>query len=111
MSSSARVRATEVRRDADRGLVRIVWADGHVGEYPFGHLRGWCPCAGCQGHGNERRFIPVANPQLRSIAAVGNYALSFAWDDGHDTGIYSYTYLRELCPCADCVPESRSDPG
>ena len=83
--------------------MRITWADGHVGDYGFAYLRGWCPCAGCQGHGNERRFVDVTDPQLVSINAVGNYALGMKWSDGHDTGIYSYAYLRELCPCASCI--------
>ena len=34
--------------------------------------------------------------------AVGKYALRFAWNDNHDLGIYSWFYLREFCPCAEC---------
>jgi len=83
--------------------VRITWSDQHVSEYAYEYLRGWCPCAGCQGHGNTVCFIHVANPQLGTIQVVGNYALSFGWADGHDTGIYSYTYLREKCPCPSCA--------
>jgi DUF971 family protein len=92
----------EVRRLPESHLVRITWRDGHVSEYPMEYLRGWCPCAGCQGHGNEPRYVANANPPLTKIAVVGNYALSFAWGDGHDTGIYTYRYLRQLCPCVVC---------
>jgi len=35
---------------------------------------------------------------------VGNYALSIIWGDGHDTGIYSYRWLRQLCACPTCRP-------
>ncbi|HVN86684.1 MAG TPA: DUF971 domain-containing protein [Candidatus Binatia bacterium] len=106
--AASRTRPTEVRRVAEEQLVRVTWADGHVGEYTFTYLRGWCPCALCQGHGGERHFVEVDNPQLASINAVGNYALGLVWADGHDTGIYSYAYLRGLCPCAACTA-ARSD--
>ncbi len=92
----------EVRRQADGPKVRIEWSDGHVSEYPWEYLRGWCPCAGCQGHGGERRFRSVGKAELVEIFPIGRYALGFRWADGHATGIYSYRYLRELCPC--CAP-------
>jgi DUF971 family protein len=100
--AGAASRATEVRRKPDQRRVRITWADGHFGEYDYAYLRGWCPCAVCQGHGGERHFVQTRDPLLASINTVGNYALSFAWADGHDAGIYSYRYLREICPCPEC---------
>lgn len=100
----------EVRRLADQHLLRISWDDAHVSEYPFDYLRGWCPCAVCQGHGNEHRFVPATNTDLAHIAVVGKYALNLAWGDGHDTGIYTYRYLRELCPCPVCRPETEGPP-
>ena len=36
------------------------------------------------------------------LEAVGNYAVSFTWQDGHNTGIYPYRLLRRLCPCPAC---------
>ena len=92
----------EVRRIPEAAIVRITWRDGHVSEYPFAYLRGWCPCATCQGHGNERRYVHGGSTELKSIGVVGNYALSLGWGDGHDTGIYAYRYLRQLCECATC---------
>jgi DUF971 family protein len=77
-------------------VVRILWNDDQLSHYPFEYLRGWCPCAACQGHGAERHFVEVNNPQLASVAMVGNYALNPKWTDGHETGIYSFEYLREL---------------
>jgi DUF971 family protein len=93
----------EVRREAGGPKVRIEWSDGHISEYPWPYLRGWCPCAGCQGHGTERRFRTGGSTELLQVFAVGRYALGFHWADGHATGIYSYRYLRELCPCCGTV--------
>ncbi|HXG22152.1 MAG TPA: DUF971 domain-containing protein [Methylomirabilota bacterium] len=77
-------------------LLRILWDDDLLSEYPLEYLRGWCPCAACQGHGGERRFVEIKNPQLASISLVGNYALNPRWVDGHETGIYTFEYLRSL---------------
>src|SRR5713101_9684217 len=83
-------------------LLRILWDDDQLGDYPFAYLRGWCPCAVCQGHGGERHFVHVENPQLVSLTTVGNYALNPAWSDGHQTGIYTFEHLRSLCACSEC---------
>ena len=93
----------EVRRDGDARVVRIAWSDGHDGVLPFAHLRGWCPCAACQGHSGAKRFIPGGNDDLQRITTVGRYALGFVWGDGHEPGIYAYPYLRSLCQCAACA--------
>ncbi len=111
MSDAAPVRArprypVEVRRLAEEGLLRITWDDDHVSDYPLAYLRGWCPCATCQGHGNERRYVHAANVAVAAIGVVGKYALNVTWGDGHDTGIYSYRYLRELCPCPTCAGQA-----
>lgn len=83
----------------------IEWADGHKGVYPHEVLRGYCPCAGCQGHSGDIRFVPGGDTSIRTIEPVGDYALHFAWGDGHDTGIYTFRYLRALCQCGECVKE------
>ena len=88
--------------------MRITWDDGHAGEYQEEYLRGYCPCALCQGHGAQRKFITVPGTALLDIRAVGNYAIEFRWQDGHSTGIYTYEYLRAICPCAVCQ-ERRND--
>ncbi len=79
--------------------MQVTWSDGHVSRYPWSYLRGWCPCAQCQGHSGVRRFRKVTQVRLEHVSVVGRYALSLRWGDGHETGIYTYTYLRELCPC------------
>ncbi len=99
----------EINHVKTQGIVRITWDDGHVGEYPKEHIRGYCPCALCQGHGSsiEKRFVEAPAAGLVAIEPVGNYAVAFRWSDGHATGIYTFDYLRTLCPCAVCE-ESKS---
>ncbi len=94
---------TEINHAKSKGTIRITWNDGHVGQYEQEYLRGYCPCALCQGHGGRLRFIPVPGAMLEEIRGVGNYAVEFIWRDGHTTGIYSYDYLRSICPCAECA--------
>lgn len=89
---------TEVRNDRDTQNVAIRWASGADSLLPYQTLRGYCPCAVCQGHGaGPRKFVtPPAALALAGIRAVGNYALQLQWSDGHSTGLYTYEYLREL---------------
>jgi DUF971 family protein len=95
---------TEVRRLPEERRLRLTWSDGHAAEYDYDYLRGWCPCAGCQGHsGFKIRYLPPARPvNVESIKPVGNYAISLGFSDGHGTGIYRYEFLREICPCGAC---------
>ena len=92
----------------------IRWQDGHESVYGFDLLRKECPCATC----NEQReqvapaglslsvlsgpVVRAGEVQVVEVKTVGRYALSFAWSDGHTTGIYSYGFLREACPCPAC---------
>lgn len=96
MQTTKPPRPLEVRRDVEARTVAIRWDDGHESVYGYRLLRGWCPCAGCQGHGNTVRFIDAGEPMLVKISVVGNYALGFVWSDGHDSGIYPYYRLRNL---------------
>lgn len=86
--------------------MEITWADGHVGVLPHRVLRGFCPCAHCQGHGGETRFVAGGNEEILEIEQVGNYAFALVWGDRHATGIYTFRYLRALCQCAECAPLS-----
>ncbi len=88
-------------------ILRVLWDDDAMRDYPFSYLRGWCPCAVCQGHGGERRFVEVEDPQLASIDMVGNYAVNPTWADGHETGIYTFDYLRSL---GDEMPDRKTPP-
>ncbi len=88
----------EVRRLPEEAALRLTWTDGRVDVLDYQTLRGYCPCAGCQGHGGGpvQFFRPTTAVTLRHIELVGNYALSFLWSDNHSTGIYRFDFLREL---------------
>jgi len=47
-------------------------------------------------------LIPL-DVKAKNIQVMGNYALHFDWSDGHNTGIYTYDFLREVCACDDCL--------
>jgi len=82
--------------------LRLTWSDGHESAYPLAYVRGYCPCAVCQGHSTGWRFVANDGPAVVDALEVGRYALNLVFADGHRTGIYSYELLRHLCPCADC---------
>lgn len=90
--------ATEVRRFPGERRLSITWSDGSVSGFEYDLLRGYCPCAVCQGHtAREVRFHPPAAPvEVTSIQPVGNYGLSIVFSDGHGTGIYRFDFLRDL---------------
>ena len=92
----------EVRHERGARRLVITWDDGHVSAHPVDYLRSFCPCALCQGHGPTTRYLGLENQELVRVEPVGNYALSMSWGDGHDTGIYSFRFLRDLCPCPEC---------
>lgn len=106
------VSPTEVRRLSEEGRLRITWSDRHVGEYDYDYLRGYCPCAGCQGHTADaiRYHPPAGSVTPESIEPVGHYALSIRWSDGHATGIYRFDLLRRLCPCPACAGDPKATP-
>jgi DUF971 family protein len=97
------------------GGIKVDWEDGHRSEYGLQHLRNHCPCATCAGtHENEPRKAGDSSPfelykpklKMVDVSPVGNYALQIKWNDGHSTGIYSFSYLRQICPCQECVKKS-----
>ncbi len=94
----------EIRRQPEARSFRLTWSDGHSGDFPFAYLRGWCPCAMCQGHDNMEIVFhaPPAPVEAGSVLPVGHYGVSITWSDGHATGIYRFDFLREICPCAEC---------
>lgn len=82
--------------------VIIHWSDDHTSRYSYWYLRGYCPCAVCQGHDGGWDFVADVPHELQDVAEVGHYALNFVWKDQHRTGIYAFDLLRKLCPCAVC---------
>lgn len=99
-------RPTNVKAPHGARELTITWGDGLHTSYPHEILRGFCPCATCQGHSGEIRFVPDGNLELRELEQVGNYALGLTWADGHSTGIYSFRYLRTL---GDLVAEKGAE--
>jgi DUF971 family protein len=87
--------------------LQVLWADGHETRHIAAVLRGWCPCASCRDEmTGERHVLPQHIPdtlEFSKIQLVGQYAVNFEFSDAHHTGIYSFEYLRELCPCPACV--------
>jgi DUF971 family protein len=85
--------------------LRIDWSDGTVREYGVRELRDGCPCATCRekrAHPQPTALLPVLSAAetqplaIREMKPVGNYAYAIAFSDGHDTGIFTIDYLREL---------------
>ena len=83
--------------------LRIQWQDGHESLYPVRLLRLKCRCAHCIEEMTGRPILEDAEvpEDVRpvKISPVGRYAVQIAWTDGHDSGIYSFEHLRDLCPC------------
>ena len=104
-------RPTGITANKSKRELTITWNDGHTSVYPFDLLRAACPCASCRGgHENMRAepeaslfdtYLPVDSEatRLTNVKAVGSYAITIVWEDGHDYGIYNWQYLRALCPC------------
>lgn len=105
MPEPATVYLTEVRRLDDGRRVRFTWTDHHSATFEADYLRGYCPCAMCQGHeSSETRFQPPSRPvTIVAIEPVGNYAINVTFSDRHATGIYRFDFLRRVCPCEECT--------
>jgi len=105
-------KAVSIKRQSETELA-VQWDDGHVSLFTFQLLRDECPCANCKGEvilGKVYRPIslPVFTPgmyELVSLTPTGQYGVTAKWKDGHDTGIYSWEYLRAICPCEACSAE------
>ena len=106
--TTPREQLIQVRRVPEHRTLELSFQDGHVAEFPWDYLRGFCPCAMCQGHGNVAvRYHPSARAvEPRTIEPAGLYGLSIHWSDGHGTGIYRFGFLREICPCPVCRLDS-----
>ena len=118
----------ELRIEED-GSLFLEWSDGHQSRLRPPLVRRMCPCAMCRetreaahaggdaagsAAGSRSEAQPSDDPSLsryriRKLERVGRYAVSLVWGDGHNTGIYSWTGLRELCDCFLCRME-REEP-
>ncbi len=79
-------------------LLELCYADGTVLQLSCELLRVYSPSAEVRGHGPKSAVLQVdkEHVNIKSIEPVGNYAVKLVFDDGHDTGIYSWEYLYDL---------------
>ena len=89
---------TEIRLSPDKRNLTVTFEDGQSYALAAEYLRVESPSAEVQGHHPSQKItVPgKANVGIRSIDTVGNYAVRLNFDDGHHTGLYSWTYLAEL---------------
>lgn len=103
--------------------IKIDWQDGHRSEYTLALLRDNCPCASCTGaeggtpqrtnyQAEDKNPFKMYQPKLKmmEVNEVGEYAVRIHWNDGHNTGIYSFRHLRDLCRCPDCLAKREANP-
>lgn len=89
---------TEIRLAPDRRTLTITFEGGAAQALPAEYLRVMSPSAEVQGHGPGERKVVGGKREvtIRAVEPVGNYAVRFVFDDGHDTGLYGWSYLDEL---------------
>ncbi len=77
--------------------LEIAWENDRF-QLPAELLRVYSPSAEVRGHGREQRKLQMGKKHvgIKNIEAVGNYAIKLSFDDGHDTGLYSWEYLHDL---------------
>ncbi len=111
--------ATEIKAadlNEERQSLEVAWGDGHASSYPLKYLRSECPCATCRAERQAAQDNPLhvlkgglPSAELRNVEPVGRYGIRLVWADGHATGIYTFEYLRRLCPCDTCKA-ARTEP-
>lgn len=106
---------TEIEFIDDEKVLSITFSDDEEIDYDTRILRGYCPCAMCQGHGS--RPLAWNEPKgdaaitVSDISQVGNYAMCIAWEDGHNHGIYSWEFLRNIVDKPDDIFEDWPPPS
>ncbi|MBK9165469.1 MAG: DUF971 domain-containing protein [Acidobacteria bacterium] len=89
----------EIVEENDRELT-IGWSDGTETRFTAAGLRRACPCAGCIDEWTGKKILDEKNVPddltIKHTSIVGRYALNFHFSDGHDTGIFSFNFLRDL---------------
>lgn len=93
------IEPTQIIQQSDSEIT-IVWSDETEKTYYAPDLRRACPCASCidEWTGAKRLKDESVSDDLTidKIGVVGRYALNFSFSDGHETGIYSFQYLKNL---------------
>jgi DUF971 family protein len=96
---------TSIRALQSDRILELSWEDGTTARLPYHYLRGECPCASCRDEWTGERMVQPESLrpdlQLERMEGVGNYAVQFAWNDGHGSGLFTWELLRKLshdCP-------------
>lgn len=93
------IEPTQIVEESDREI-SITWSDDAETTYNAVELRRSCPCASCVNEWTGEKILNEANvPEdiiINSTSVVGRYALNFHFSDGHETGIFSFQFLRKL---------------
>lgn len=98
MTDSKTIWPTEIRVTKDRQRLVVAFDNGKAYDLSAEMLRVLSPSAEVQGHGpGQRVTVPgKRNVSIISMTPTGNYAVRIGFDDGHDSGIFTWTYLAEL---------------
>jgi len=90
--------ATELRLRRASRVLEVSFSDGSRFELPFEYLRVHSPSAEVKGHGPGQEVLVLGKERvgITAIEPVGQYAVKLVFDDGHDTGLYTWKYLHEL---------------
>lgn len=88
---------TEIKLHQMSRMLELTFDDGKHFQLPCEFLRVYSPSAEVRGHGPGQETLQVGkkNVEIKSIEAVGNYAIQLAFSDGHNTGIYSWDILYD----------------
>jgi DUF971 family protein len=89
---------TEIKLRTKSRMLVVQFQDGTLYELPFEYLRVHSPSAEVKGHGPGQEVLVLGkeNVGIRAVEPVGQYAVKLVFDDGHDTGLYTWKYLFEL---------------
>lgn len=95
---SATPHPTAIKLRTKSRVLEMGFDDGAKFELPFEYLRVYSPSAEVRGHGPGQETLQLGKHEvaIKALEPVGNYALRLVFDDGHDTGLYTWAYLHEL---------------
>jgi DUF971 family protein len=92
------ISATEIKLRRRSRVLEVSFTDGSRFELPFEYLRVHSPSAEVRGHGVGEGVLVVGKQEVlvTSVEPIGQYAVRLMFDDGHDTGLFTWKYLHEL---------------
>ena len=92
------ISATEIKLRRRSRVLEVSFSDGSRFELPFEYLRVHSPSAEVRGHGVGEGVLVVGKQEVlvTSVEPIGQYAVRLMFDDGHDTGLFTWKYLHEL---------------